>query len=79
MKNTNTNQSTIDKETLIDTGSIEFESDTDMMEVIHFVHRSVTHPFMIRLNAKIIDSFKTFKGLENRVNQLIEERNLKLV
>ncbi|PCI27753.1 hypothetical protein COB55_05090 [Candidatus Wolfebacteria bacterium] len=69
----------MNKQDLINKGNIEFESEFDMMEVIHFEHRCVTHPFMIRLNAKIIDSFKTFKGLENRVNKLIKERNLELV
>ena len=64
---------------LIENGQIDFESETDSMTVIHFKHKSVNHPFMIRLNAKIIDSFKTFKGLMNRVNQLIEQRNVELV
>jgi len=70
------------KQGLIKNGSIEFESETDTMTVTHVPReqrRGWMRPFMIMLNCKCVGDFKTFKGLENRVNQLIEQRNLELV
>lgn len=56
--------------------NIEFESDNDMMEANHRKTLGGSTEFIIILNCKIIHMSKTFKSFENKLINLISERNL---
>jgi len=64
----------IKKQTLLENGFIEFQNDSDILEITH--REKHFKPFGLWLNGELIKSAKAFKTIEKTALPIIEANNL---
>ena len=64
----------IKKQALLENGFIEFQNDSDILEITH--REKHFKPFGLWLNGELIKSAKAFKTIEKTALPMIEANNL---